>query len=229
MTKSSYLLSMLSSLALLAGCGGSPAPGADAPAMADTTAAPAGAPSVMPSPAPSAMPSAAPSAMPSATPGAAMPSDMGKPVEATIEARSKSKLAGTATFTPVEGGVKVLVNVTGAKPGKLATHIHEKGDCSAPDAKSAGEHFNPEKKPHGMPDSAAHHIGDLGNMEVKADGTGTLEITAKGASLKEGDPNSFLGRALIVHEKVDDGGQPSGNAGGRIGCAVIGTAGTGKK
>ena len=215
MTKSSYLLSMLSSLALLAGCGGS-SPPADAPAMPADTAAPAAAPSAMPSAAPAA--SAAPSAMPSAAPAA----DMGKPVEATIEGRSKSKLAGTATFTPVEGGVKIVVNVTGGKPGKLATHIHEKGDCSAPDGKSAGEHFNPEKKPHGMPDSAAHHIGDLGNMEVKADGTGTLEITAKGATLKEGDPNSFLGRALIVHEKVDDGGQPSGNAGARIGCAVIG-------
>jgi Cu-Zn family superoxide dismutase len=102
-----------------------------------------------------------------------------------------------------------------------ATHVHEKGDCSAPDGASAGGHFNPENHPHAKPPDAPRHLGDLGNIEVAQDGTGTLEIVVKGANLKSGDKYSFLDRALIVHEKKDDGGQPTGNAGGRIGCGVI--------
>ncbi|HVZ34010.1 MAG TPA: superoxide dismutase family protein, partial [Polyangiaceae bacterium] len=100
-------------------------------------------------------------------------------------------------------------------------HVHEKGDCSAADGSSAGGHFNPAGAPHALPANAPHHLGDWGNINVGADGKGTLEIVVPGASLKEGDPNSYLGRAIIVHEKVDDGGQPTGNAGGRIGCAEI--------
>lgn len=138
-----------------------------------------------------------------------------------IEARSNSKLQGSATFTEIDGGVKVSVQVTGAPPGKIAVHVHENGDCSAPDAMSAGAHYNPENHPHGLPNGAPRHLGDLGNIEVKADGTGTHEIVIQGANLKEGAPNSFLGRAIIVHEKEDDGSQPAGNAGGRIGCGVI--------
>jgi len=210
-TKSPSLLSMLSALALVAACGSPPPPATpDAPPPA--SAAPAASPSAAPAT------SAAPAAAPSAAPAAAAQA----PVEATIEPRSKSKLKGTATFTPVDGGVKVTIQVSGAPPGKIATHVHETGDCSAPDAKSAGSHFNPDTKAHGMPDAAAHHLGDLGNIDVKPDGTGALEITVKGANLIPGDPHSYLGRALIVHEKVDDGGQPVGNAGARFGCAVIG-------
>jgi Cu-Zn family superoxide dismutase len=128
---------------------------------------------------------------------------------------------GTATFTEVPGGVKVTVEVAGAPPGKVATHVHETADCSAPDAKSAGGHFNPAAKPHGLPPDPARHLGDLGNIEIKPDGTGRTEIVVPGASLGEGDPSSYLGRAIIVHDKQDDGGQPAGNAGGRIGCGVI--------
>jgi len=117
--------------------------------------------------------------------------------------------------------VKVRVQVAGAPPGKIATHVHEKGDCSAPDASSAGGHFNPAGLPHALPPAAERHLGDLGNIDIGADGTGSTEIVVKGASLKEGDPSSFLGRAIIVHAKQDDGGQPVGNAGGRIGCGVI--------
>ena len=137
-----------------------------------------------------------------------------------IEARSDSKLSGTATFSTVPGGVKVAIHVTGAPPGMVASHVHETGDCSAKDAKSAGGHFNPTNHPHGLPDSE-RHLGDLGNITIGPDGSGTLEITVKGATLTPNDPNSYLGRALIVHEKKDDGGQPTGNAGGRIGCGVI--------
>ena len=142
-------------------------------------------------------------------------------LDVPILARSGSHLSGKATFTKAADGIKVTVQVAGAPPGLLATHIHENGDCSAADAKSAGEHFNPAKKEHGLPPSEERHLGDLGNIEVKADGTGSTEIVVRGASLQAGDPSSFLGRAIIVHEKQDDGGQPSGNAGGRIGCGVI--------
>jgi Cu-Zn family superoxide dismutase len=103
----------------------------------------------------------------------------------------------------------------------IATHVHETGDCSAPDGASAGGHFNPEGHAHGVPPAQERHLGDLGNIEVGADGTGSTEIVVMGANLEPSDPDSFLNRAIIVHEKRDDGGQPTGNAGGRIGCGVI--------
>lgn len=155
---------------------------------------------------------------------AAKPPAPSKTIEVPLAAKSGSSLSGKATFAEVEGGVKVTVKVAGAPPGKVATHVHETGDCSAPDAKSAGGHFNPATKAHGLPPSGERHLGDLGNIEIKPDGTGVTEVTVMGATLKETDPSSYLGRAIIVHEKQDDGGQPVGNAGARIGCGVI-TAG----
>lgn len=145
-------------------------------------------------------------------------------IEVVLAPRSGSKLSGKATFTEVRGGVKVTVQVAGAPPGEVATHVHEIGDCSAPDAKSAGEHFNPAMQAHGLPRDPEHHLGDLGNIDIAPDGTGKTELVVKGATLQEGDPSSYVGRAIIVHEKKDDGGQPSGNAGERIGCGVIGVA-----
>lgn len=144
-----------------------------------------------------------------------------KSVETIFQSKSGSKLAGKASLTETAEGVKVVISLDGVSPGDHGSHVHEKGDCSAPDAASAGGHFNPATNPHALPASTPRHLGDLGNIVVAADGKGTLEILAPGANLKEGDPNSFLGRAIIVHEKKDDGGQPTGNAGGRIGCAEI--------
>jgi Cu-Zn family superoxide dismutase len=140
---------------------------------------------------------------------------------AAIEARSGSALKGEARFTEVEGGVKVEVHVTGVTPGPHAVHIHEKGDCSAQDATSAGAHFNPDAHPHGAPTAEKHHAGDFGNMEVGADGHGMLDLVSKVLTVKDG-PHSVVGRSIIVHEKADDmTTQPTGNAGGRIGCGVI--------
>ncbi len=144
-------------------------------------------------------------------------------VDVPLAAKSGSKLTGAATFTEVPGGVQVKVQVAGAPPGKVATHVHENGDCSAPDGSSAGGHFNPQGHPHALPPAADRHLGDLGNIDIGPDGTGSTDVVVLGANLKEGDPASFLGRSIIVHEKQDDGGQPSGNAGGRIGCGVITT------
>jgi Cu-Zn family superoxide dismutase len=143
------------------------------------------------------------------------------PIEVTVEPKSGSSVGGTATFEEVDGGVKVTLRVANAPAGLKATHIHEKGDCSAPDASSAGDHFNPHAKNHGIPPDEPRHLGDLGNMGVNAAGMGVLSIVVAGANLKKDDPHSFLGRALIIHKKKDDGGQPTGNAGERIGCAVI--------
>ncbi|MEO6325635.1 MAG: superoxide dismutase family protein [Thermoanaerobaculia bacterium] len=140
----------------------------------------------------------------------------------TLEARSGSALAGTATFTETKGGgVHVVIDVTGAAPGTHAAHLHEKGDCSAPDAASAGGHFNPGTTPHGAPDASQHHAGDFGNMTVGADGKGHIEVDTTLLTVSPG-PNSVLDRAVIVHAKEDDmKTQPSGNAGGRIGCGVV--------
>jgi Cu-Zn family superoxide dismutase len=140
---------------------------------------------------------------------------------ATIEARSGSSLSGTAQFMMHGGMMMITVTLKGAPPGQHAVHIHEKGDCSAPDASSAGGHFNPGGHQHGSPDAPEHHAGDLGNITIGEDGTGSLMIHSSDLTLS-GGPNSVVGHALVVHEKTDDFvTQPSGNAGGRIGCGVI--------
>lgn len=176
-------------------------------------------PPAAPDPAPAA-PSAAPEASPAAEPEE-KPAPAPAPIEVTLEAKSGSKLAGKAVLEETSDGVKVTLAVSGISKGKHGAHVHELGDCSSADGKSAGDHFNPGGHKHGMPPGAERHLGDLGNLEVAASGEGKLEITVAGANLKPGDKSSFLGRAIIVHEKTDDGGQPTGNAGGRIGCGVI--------
>jgi superoxide dismutase, Cu-Zn family len=142
------------------------------------------------------------------------------PIEAELVARSGSSLRGTATLEPRPDGVLVRIDLDEAPPGTHAVHVHETGDCSAPDASSAGEHFDPTGQPHGIPPATPRHLGDLGNLEVGADG-GQLEILVPGATLAQGDRMSLLDRAIIVHESADSGAQPSGDAGGRIGCGEI--------
>lgn len=147
--------------------------------------------------------------------------DTAKTLEVAFQPKSGSNLSGKATLTESPEGVKVALTLAGLPPGEHGAHVHEKGDCSAADGSSAGGHFNPAGNPHALPTGNPRHLGDLGNITISPDGKGTLEIVAAGANLKDGDPNSFAGRAIIVHEKQDDGGQPTGNAGGRIGCAEI--------
>jgi len=167
---------------------------------------------------------APPPATPAEAASAAAPaaeSAAGKTVEVTFQPKSGSSLSGKATLTETADGVKVDLALEGLPPGEHGAHVHEKGDCSAADGSSAGGHFNPASNPHALPTGTPRHLGDLGNVTISPDGKGTLDIVAPGANLKDGDPNSFLGKAIIVHEKQDDGGQPTGNAGGRIGCAEI--------
>jgi Cu-Zn family superoxide dismutase len=141
---------------------------------------------------------------------------------AVLHSASGSQVMGTVTFTQVGDTVQVVADITGLTPGKHGFHIHEFGDCSAADASSAGGHFNPMKKPHGAPDSAERHAGDMGNLE--ADSTGKAHLELKDSMLKLSGENSILGRGVIVHEKVDDWSQPVGNAGSRQACGVIGIA-----
>lgn len=139
---------------------------------------------------------------------------------AALESRSGSTVTGTVAFKQDSPMVHVVIDLAGATPGNHAVHIHEKGDCSAPDAASAGSHFNPMKMDHGDMGAAHHHPGDFGNVTVGADGKGHKEFDTDSFTLMGGDLN-VTGLAVIVHEKPDDFGQPTGNAGGRQACGVI--------
>jgi Cu-Zn family superoxide dismutase len=142
---------------------------------------------------------------------------------ATMEAASGSKVTGEVTFTEQDGGVRFDLAVDNLTPGEHAVHLHEKGDCSAEDASSAGGHWNPTMKPHGKRDGGhAFHKGDIGNMNVGADGKGTMQLTVKGWSIGGADSTNVIGKSVIIHEKADDfTTQPSGNAGARLSCGVI--------
>lgn len=139
---------------------------------------------------------------------------------AELKALGGSGVAGKATFTQQGDKVQVAAELTGLSPGKHGFHIHEFGDCSAPDGKSAGDHFNPQGHQHGAPGAGAHP-GDLGNIEADANGRATLSLVLDTITLDTGTLG-ILGRGLIVHEKADDlVSQPVGEAGGRVACAVI--------
>lgn len=133
-----------------------------------------------------------------------------------------NEASGTVTFEQQpDGGVHISANISGLPAGKHGFHIHETGDCSAPDATSAGGHFNPEGTAHGAPDSAEHHAGDLGNLEADEDGNAELHVTYNFITLGEG-ANSIVGKAVIVHAGEDDFvTQPTGAAGARLACGVI--------
>ncbi len=129
---------------------------------------------------------------------------------------------GDIRFVQRDSG-KVLVTgrITGLSPGSHGFHIHEKGNCSAPDASSAGGHFNPSASPHGANGGGIRHGGDLGNIVAGSDGVADIKLETTGISLGTA-PDSVVGRSVVVHAKVDDfTTQPSGNAGGRVGCGLI--------
>lgn len=157
----------------------------------------------------------------SKSPSTAAAPPAGPTAVAAIEARSGSTLTGVAKFVQNGDAVHVTIDVSNATPGTHAVHLHEKGDCSAPDAASAGGHFNPAHTEHGSPDAAAHHAGDFGNMSVDEEGHGHLELDTTSLTVLPGD-RSVDGRAVVVHAKEDDmHTQPTGNAGGRVGCGVV--------
>jgi len=130
---------------------------------------------------------------------------------------------GTVTFDMTKDGMKVTVKMSGLTPGKHGFHIHEYGDCSAPDGTSAGGHFNPAMHEHAGPQDKMRHEGDMGNVTADADGNVSMEYTDK--MLNFSGDTSILGRGIIVHANEDDfTTQPTGNAGPRVACGVIGVA-----
>lgn len=142
---------------------------------------------------------------------------------AVLHPTQGSNVGGTVTFTASADQVKVVADVSGLTPGKHGFHIHEFGDCSDVKAASAGGHFNPGNHQHGAPEAENRHAGDLGNIEADPSGKAHIEITDKVMKLTGAD--SIVGHAVIVHEKADDlKTQPTGDAGGRLACGVIGVA-----
>ena len=132
--------------------------------------------------------------------------------------------SGTATFVERSGKLIVDGRFSGLTPGLHGIHIHEKGDCSAPDAMSAGGHYNPTGEPHGALDSAKRHGGDLGNLTADASGNARLSATLDAAQVGIGQlaGNSINGKALVIHADPDDlKSQPAGNSGKRVACGVI--------
>lgn len=137
---------------------------------------------------------------------------------------AEGKDVGTATFTPTKGGVKVQVQVANLSPGKHGIHIHAAGRCEPPGFATAGGHFNPAGKKHGLHNPEGAHAGDMPNLTVGKDGKGKGTFTAKGATLGEGEGSLFGpdGTALVIHADADDERtDPAGNSGPRVACGVI--------
>lgn len=194
-TRSLFLIALLA--LFVTACTDADAPGTDTP---DTLATP----------------------MPAETPAGVDGDLASQEAIAVLNPTEGNDVRGQVTFTATDGGVRIAANLEGLDAGMHGFHVHEVGDCSAPDASSAGGHFNPQDAPHGAPDAdaSARHAGDLGNIEAGADGTARYERTDSVLSL--GGANSIIGKAVVVHAGQDDlTSQPTGDAGGRLACGVI--------
>lgn len=143
---------------------------------------------------------------------------------AVIHPTQGSAATGTVTFTQMPRGIMVTADITQLSPGEHGFHIHEYGDCSCKDGTCAGDHFNPAEKEHGGPDDEIRHVGDLGNVMADTAGNAHLQLVDQKITLN--GPHSIIGRSVIVHAKRDDLiSQPTGDAGARMGCGVIGIKG----
>lgn len=136
---------------------------------------------------------------------------------------SGSLASGKLMLMPMGGGVHLTGEIGGlTRNATHAIHVHEKGDCSAADASSAGGHFNPTGQPHGRPDAGPHHAGDMPNIAADANGVARVNLHVQGLSLGGAAATDIAGRAVVVHAQADDyASQPAGNAGARIACGVV--------
>ena len=151
-----------------------------------------------------------------------LPSADAKQAHAMIDSLSDSGVTGIAVFTQNGDQITFTAEIQGASPGLHAIHIHAYGDCSAPDGTSAGGHWNPTDVAHGKWGEGEFHLGDIGNISVGEDGTGSITLTTDLWEIGTGSDIDVVGKGMIVHADADDFvSQPSGNAGARIGCGVI--------
>jgi Cu-Zn family superoxide dismutase len=152
--------------------------------------------------------------------GACATPAMGPSASADLQARSGSTVAGKISFAEKDGRLRVEAMVSGLTPGEHGFHVHEAGDCSAPDASSAKGHFNPMAKAHGHHASEEHHGGDMPNLIANARGEAKYSADLRGLSLT--GPTGVVGRSVVIHADPDDyKSQPAGNSGKRIACGVI--------
>ncbi|ALX49962.1 superoxide dismutase family protein [Lentibacillus amyloliquefaciens] len=150
--------------------------------------------------------------------------DSGEPVTVDLM-NGDDESVGTAELEQASNGVNIMLEGTNIPKGTHGFHIHENGQCEAPDFKSAGGHFNPGDTDHGFDTSKGPHAGDLPNITVGEDGSIKMSYLAENVTLEDGQDNSLLGNggtALVIHEGKDDGeSQPSGDAGDRFACGTI--------
>jgi superoxide dismutase, Cu-Zn family len=143
--------------------------------------------------------------------------------QAELKPTQGNTASGWVRFEQRGSGVLVTAEVRGLKPNtEHGFHVHEKGDCSAPDAMSAGGHFNPGSSPHAHHSQSARHAGDLSNLTADASGVAKYSYTSDALSVAGGAANGVIGRAVVVHRDPDDyKSQPAGNSGPRIACGVV--------
>lgn len=164
------------------------------------------------------------------TTGGTMPADVSAPMDAanamataTLQPTQGNETAGQLRFASVDGRIQVTGTVTGLPGGGThGFHVHETGDCSAPDATSAGGHFNPDSNAHGRVGQGEHHAGDSDNITAGADGAAQVQGWLEGATIGDGAASDIVGKGVIVHQDADDyTSQPTGAAGDRLACGVI--------
>jgi Cu-Zn family superoxide dismutase len=150
----------------------------------------------------------------------------GRVMANTIQLKdAKGASVGTATVTASGSGIQIAYDLKGLQPGPHAFHIHQNAKCDGPDFTTAGGHFNPDMKKHGMENPEGPHNGDMPNITVGANGTAKGTVTDMHVTLNPTAPNSIFangGTALVIHAAADDmKSDPAGNAGARVACGTI--------